>query len=387
MISASKNWFQTVLTLIILFGITTLIFLYTSGFRLQKNEENQQVDLTKTGMVSAKSIPEGASVYLNDELITATNDTIAGLEPGMHTLKIAKTGYEEWSKEIEVFEELVTDITAVLVSQSPMFEPLTNTGATNPSVSPSLSQLAYFSRNAQTPGVWIIPINQGGLNLFRANPSVVLEDTQVNRYSDGKSISWSPDETQLLVETNDSFFYLVDLETSAAQSVTNYEDVLEKWKDELRKKRADFVSKLDISDQFMNLALSDDVLWSSDEKKFLYTTRDGDQLLYKVYNMEKPLPVGEKVETTVFTTNIDDSQPEISWYSDSFHLILTEGNIAEEKWGTISLIRIDGTNKIEIYGKTLHSPLVYSVPTGDKIIILTSFKSGDQTDLYTVGIR
>ena len=30
---------------------------------------------------------------------------------------------------------------------------------------------------------------------------------------------------------------------------------------------------------------------------------------------------------------------------------------------------------------------VFAVPSGDKIIVLTSFKSGEQTDLYTVGIR
>jgi hypothetical protein len=387
MISVKKNWFQTILTLLVLLGVTTFIFLYTSGFRLHKDKKDNAVDLTKTGMISAKSLPEGASVYLDGELVTATNDTISGLEPGVHKLKMVKKGYEEWEKDIEVYEELVTDITAVLVSQSPMFEPLTNTGASNPSVSPSLSQLAYFSKDAQEPGVWIIPINQGGLNLFRANPSVVLEDTQVSTYSDGKSITWSPNEKQLLVETKDEYYYLVDLETNTAESVTNPQEILQNWQEALKKKREDFVNKLNISDDLTKLALSDNVIWSPDEKKFLFTEQNGDQLAYKVYDLEKPLPVGEKVETTVFTTNVNDPQPEISWYADSFHLILTEGPITEENRGTISLIRIDGTNKVEIYGGSLNSPMVYSVPSGDKIIILTSFKSGDQTDLYTVGIR
>ncbi len=386
MLTANRNWFQTLITLILLLGITTLIFLYTSGYRIERDEE-EAVNLATTGMVSAKSIPESASVFLDDELITATNDTIAGLEPGTHELRIVKKGYEEWSKEIEVFEALVTDITAVLVSQSPMFEPLTNTGASNPSASPSLNQLAYFSKDQENPGVWIIPINQGGLNLFRVNPSVVLEDTKFNKYSDGKSITWSPDEKQLLVETNDGVYYSVDLETNTAQSVTTSEEIVKEWNLKLRKKREDFVTKLDIPDNFRDLALSDEVLWSPDEKKFLFTQQYGDTLQYKVYNMEKPLPVGEKVETVVFEKNAGEPQPEITWYSDSFHLILTEGNILEDNWGTISLVRIDGSNKVEIYSQSLHSPLVYSVPSGDKIIILTTFKSGDQTDLYTVGIR
>jgi hypothetical protein len=62
-------------------------------------------------------------------------------------------------------------------------------------------------------------------------------------------------------------------------------------------------------------------------------------------------------------------------------------NVEEEKKGVVSLIRIDGSNKskstITLCTQTKHS----STPGGDKVIILTSFKSGDQTDLYTVSIR
>ena len=87
------------------------------------------------------------------------------------------------------------------------------------------------------------------------------------------------------------------------------------------------------------------------------------------------------------TTDIDSPQPKISWYTDSLHLILVEGDVEKEKKGIISLIRIDGSNKAEIYNNTLYSDRAFSTPGGDKIIILTSFKSGDQTDLYTVSIR
>ncbi len=382
-----KSWFQTLLTLIILLGITTAIFLYTSGYRLQKDAETEIIDFTKTGMIGAKSLPEGAAVYLDDELITATNDTIPGIEPGTHKLRITKKGFEEWTKDIEIFAELVTDITAVLVSQSPRLEPLTNTGASNPSVSPSLSNLAYFSKDETSPGVWVIPVNQGGINIFRSTPSVVLEDTQFNKYSDGKSITWSSDETQLIVETGTGVFYLVDLQTNSAQSLLNPNNVKERWAEILVNKRADFVDKLEITEEIKNLALSENVKWSPDEKKFLYTVEEGNNLVYKVYNMEKPLPIGENVETIVFTKSANEQQPTISWYSDSFHLLLTENYNETEHSGVISMIRIDGTNKTEIYSNPLYSPNIYSVPSGDKVIILTSVKSNGQTDLYTVGIR
>ena len=68
-------------------------------------------------------------------------------------------------------------------------------------------------------------------------------------------------------------------------------------------------------------------------------------------------------------------------------MIITEGNPDVDKVGIISLIRIDGTNKTEIYNNTLYSDKVFPTPSGDKIVVLTSFKSDAKTDLYATGIR
>ncbi len=380
-----KNILQTILTLAIILGITTTLYLYTSGYRLKKDDLNN-IDLSQTGMISTKSLPESASVYLDGKLMTATNDTISAIEPGPHLLKIVKKGFVEWQKEIEIFPELVTDITAVLVSQSPRLDPLTNTGARKPSISPSLGKMAYFSTDKTDPGIWVIPL-RGTLSLFKAAPTVAIEDTRFTKYSDGQKIEWSPDENKLLVEAKNKIFYLIDLTKNTAETTASPELVKKDWNQQIMDKRQEFIDKLDIPAEIKKIALSDTAKWSPDEKKFLFTSQTGQTIDYKVYNMEDPLPVGEKVETLVFTTNVKDPQPAITWYSDSFHLILTEGDVAGTKRGNISLIRIDGTNKTEIYSNTLMDNEVYTSPDGEKVIILTSFKSGEQTDLYTVSIR
>lgn len=381
-----KDILQTILTLAIIAGISTVLYLYTSGYRLQKNDENT-IDLTKTGMINAKSIPESANVYLNGKLVTATNDNLPGIEPGMHTLKIAKKGYVEWEKEVEVFEELVTDITAVLVSQSPRLEPLTNTGARHPVISGTLSKLAYFSTDPVDPGIYIIPLGGLNVNLFRSNPNLAIRDTRVTKYSQGKSIEWSPDETQLLMLGNNDIYYLVDLTKNTAQTTSSPEVVRQTWKETLDIKRTDMMERLEVAEDIRQKALSETAVWAPDDKKFLIRESKGVNTVYKVYNLEKPLPVGEKMENTVLEIASSEKQPLLTWYPDSFHLIMTEGDIAEEQRGRISLIRIDGTNKTEIYYNTLLSDKVYSSKDGDKVIILTSFKSSNQTDLYTVGIR
>lgn len=382
----AKNWFETFLTAVILIGITTILYLYTAGYRLNRNEDNK-TDFTQTGMISAKSIPEGANVYIDGILRTATNDTISSINPGVHNLKIAKNGFVVWEKDIEVFPELVTDVTAVLISKSSRLEPLTNTGAKHSVISPSLSKLAFFSNDGRAPGVWVIPLTDTGLNLFRSNPYVVLEDTARMLYSKGTSIEWSPDEKALLVEGRNNDFFLIDLDSNTAESTASPDLVRETWTKEVTEDRIDFIEKLDIPKDLRIIATSSNTNWAPDGKKFLYTKANDAQLEYRVYNMEKPIPIGENVENIVFTTSISDAQPNVSWYSDSFHLILTENYDDDEKHGKISLIRIDGTNKIEVYNNTLYSPTTFSAPGGDKLIILTSFKSGNQTDLYTIGIR
>jgi len=338
-------------------------------------------------MIRAKSTPEGASVYLDGKVTTATQGTLAGITPGTHNLKIIKEGFVPWEKDVEVFPKLVTDITAVLVSQTPRLEPLTNTGAAYPSVSPSLSKLAYFSENGNTPGVWVIPLTHSGLSLFKATPTVVLKDSKITKYSQGLDILWAPEEKELVVEDANNVHYIVDLTTNTAQSTASPELIENEWLETLKQQRITFTESLDIPEDIKKAATSPDAQWSPDEKKFLYQIQIDDKIEYRIYNMEKPLPVGENVETIVFTTNINDKQPKVSWYADSYHLILVEMAATEDNKGSISLLRIDGTNKTEIYNNTLYSDIAYSAPGGDKIIILTSFKSTNVPDLYTIGIR
>ncbi len=378
---SKKPVLELLLTVILIFGVTTVIFLYTSGYRLE-----QPGNLRRTGMISTKSIPEGASVYLDGVLTTATNGTVSGLEPKTYTLKITKNGYVTWEKPIPVFPELVTDITAVLVAQTPRLEPLTNTGAGQPSISPSLTKLAYLSKDTIKPGIWVIPLSQGGLSLFRATPYIVVADIPKKTLSTATSIEWSPDEKKLLVQGANNTFDIVDLQTNVAQSTSSAENIRKTWNDETVKKRSDFIEKLGLSKNIAALAVSAETVWSPDDKKFLYTVETSIQREYRVYNLEKPLPVGEKVDNLVFSIGIKDPQPKVTWYYDSYHLILTELDQTRTK-GRISLVRIDGSNKTEIYNNSLYSDAVYSSPSGDKLIILTSFKSASQTDLYTLGIH
>jgi len=382
--------YSKLLIIIIILGSTTLLYLFLAGWRptfIFDQTTTPTFDVKQTGMISAKSDPQGANVYLDGKLLTATNNTLSGIEPGKHLLRIVKNGYTEWEKEIEVFPMLVTDITAVLISQTPRIEPLTNTGARTPTLSYSLEKIAFFSKDTEAPGVWVQDLNGSTLNIFRNSAKNILKDNNFVNYSSGKSLTWSPEEDQLLIELENAKYYLLDINSNNVTPVSKPNELKENWNTKISKKRLDFIAQLNLPTEVIKIASEEDTLWSPDNKKFLYKVKEGDNLVYKIYNMEKPLPIGEKIETTVFQYPANAEQPKISWYSDSFHLILTEFYSEADKKGKISIIRIDGTNKIEIYNNTLYSDLVYSTPLGDKLIILTSYKSSGQTDLYTLGIK
>ncbi len=279
----SKTSIITAVSALVLIGATIGVYMYTSGLRIDKEGE-----LKSTGMVAVKSVPNGANVYLNDELKTATDGTIQGLNPGKYNLKVMRNGFTIWQKEIEVFEQLVTDITSVLVSKTPRLEPLTSTGARNPVISPSLTKIAYFTKDGENPGVWVYPL--GGnlqVNLFKNSPGVVLEDTARTIYSNGEQLEWSPDERELLVSISDAKssiggrlnlptnnptvtpavsgaptptptvapvipdtkkYFIVRLDKQTAESTSSAELTRAGWQVEVAQKRELFLSKLQLED-------------------------------------------------------------------------------------------------------------------------------------------
>ncbi len=360
------------------------IYLYSTGYRINIKKR----EITSSGMIAVKSTPDGAQVYLDGILMTATNGTIQNLKPGRYELRVVKNGFVAWTKIVEVFDQLVTDITAVLISKTPRLEPLTSEGARGPSISPSLNKIAYFTKNGKHPGVWVFPL--GGsfqVNIFKSSQDAVLKDTDKIIYSNGQSIEWSPDEKEILVKMDETKYILVDLNSPTPQATTTAVPIRKKWNEEVSKKRQIFLDRLELGDEVVKLATDSNTLWSPDEKKFLYKEKEGGLIHFKVYDLEKPLPVGEKTNYTTFSIKEADPEPKVYWYSDSFHLILVGGDIQKEKKGAIYLIRIDGTNKTEVYNNTLYSDMVFPTPSGDKIVILTTYKSDAQTDLYAIGIR
>lgn len=65
------------------------------------------------GRVAVTSIPEGADVYVDDDLVGNAPATLK-LAAGKHTVKVVQQGYKPWSKQITVFADSDVNLKAPL---------------------------------------------------------------------------------------------------------------------------------------------------------------------------------------------------------------------------------------------------------------------------------
>ena len=397
-----KNIVRLSLSMIGLLTVTTLIVLYSDGWRFNFNdkEKDNLERVVKTGMLAMRSIPEGAQIYIDDNPVTATDDTISSLTPKQYKIKLIKEGFETWEKDVEVYPELVTDITAVLVLMSPRLEPLTNTDVKAYALSSNGNNIAFLTKNHEKPGVWVLPMNGTPLNIFSNNAQLLIADNSYGSPSLGEQIWWSPNDKEILVKMNETGYLLYELSEQnnvnvKPTSITDVKEVLDRWHEEwindfYNPKVESLKDDNQIPQWIKESVPTIEQTWSPDDSKFFFTRtnpKNNQEKEVIVYNSEKPLPVGEERLYTSQTISAEDAKNTVyEWFSDSYHLIKVKRD-PQSLIYTVSLVRIDGTNETIVYTGTLSSNQAYPSPGGDKVIVLTSLKDNSPNNLYAIAIR
>lgn len=390
--SFKTKFLPIVLTLSTVTFLTVLSMLYAQGYRLSFNipssggtgEPTPAVGLKKTAILAVRSIPDSAKIYINDELRDLTNATVDSLEPNTtYNVKVEKEGFEVWEKNVEVYENKVTDVTALLVLKGGGLNPLTNTGVSEFELSNNGELLAYLSGGEEKPGLWMLQLSNNPLNIFQTNKKAIALDNLDYIYSNGEQIFWSPDDQEILIKMNDRGYLLVDLTKPATQVPVSYTDptvVFTKWDELQTQNKLSAVELLtEIPENLKQIAIAKETIWSPDGEKFYTLTPDATNIVLTSYNFENPLPVGEKRINTTATFD-SDHVPNIYWYSDSKHLLF----VTDE---SIRLVNIDSTNIVELFSGSVISQKAFPNPTGDRVILLSKFKTNAPENLYTVSIR
>ena len=397
-------------------SLTTLVFIGLGAFLVLRFAQGYRLDLKRktfssTGILTTTSVPEGAQVWIDGKLKTATDDNL-NLTPGDYWVKIKKDGFHPWQKKLIVEEQLVTSAYADLFSTFPDLKALTFTGAVNPVLSPDFQKVVFgtATASAEKQGLWVLDLSDSPLG-FSREPRQIVRNGENGRDFAGGNYQWSPDSKQVLATLNEEaingnqverrFLAETDRLTLEKQLVSlseiELEALLGRWKEEeLLRKEEDFNSL----PEKLQEALSDNIdslFFSPDQTKILYTATKSAVI---PENIISPLPASntqpeerqiEPNRTYVYDLKEDknffilEKQPEdkfpvFSWFPTSNHIFMVQTDQVE-------LVEYDGDNKIAAYSGQFENSFAFPFPDGKRILILTNISRNAPSNLYAVSLR
>lgn len=355
--------------------VVSLTYLLSILARGYQPDFNDGFKFKATGLLSATSKPKSASVFINDRLFTATDDTI-NLSPGKYRVKIVKDGYLPWFKNIEIQKEMVYQTEATLFRLAPDINPLTQNGALNPNLNPDKNTLVFAVSSASAT-------KDNGLYLIETYPLPLLLGRNTSKQIIGNlpSIDWSnfnfsfsPNSKQILATARTkNTTYLLNLEASGQKKPTDVTNLVNSIKSDWQKQKTQIIlAKLDRLPLKLRPSVSTqsaDILFSEDDSKILYLSLKN---LYHVYDLKKDMdyPIGD----------INEIQNPF-WLPNSNNLVFSN------KDQQIKTIEYDGSNQNTIFAGKFSNNLILPWSDGSKIVIYTRPFPQAPENLYSVSIR
>lgn len=384
-----KRFFAVLFGSILILSVTVIVILAAKGY--QPNWDEKTVHIT--GILVATSDPDGASVYLDNKLITATNTTV-NLKPGIYDVKISKDGYYDWQKRVEIKKEEVFKTNAFLFPKAADLRPLTLNGATNPVLSPDEGRIAFTVASASAAATGVYTLSMSGIPVINnVNIRQIFRDNDL-ALSSTKNFIWAADGTQLIASLSGKLYYSLETDrlnvNPAIVSTTQLEVLKKGWQQESDSKAKSQLSKLRIG-----LPIAD-FKFSPDETKILYVASESATLLPPTIHLpgSNPTPEIRKIEKSnlyvydlkedrnYLISNSQFAIGNLNWFPTSRHLVINESK-------QISVMEYDGTNKAVIYAGPFVDNFVYVWPNWSKIIILTNLQTTSPVgeNLYTINLR
>lgn len=387
----------SVFTLIV-FG-TYIVSILAKGY--QFNFKNGAV-LQATGLLSATSKPKSASVFINDRLVTATDDTI-NLPPGEYNVRISKDGYLPWQKKIQIKKETVYQTDTQLFSSVPNLQPITLSGAINPVVSPDGSKIIFAVASASASinnGLYQIELNDNIIPINKKVPHQIAQNFPNIDWS--KFVfSFSPDSRQILANLkNSNITYLISLDSPI--NLKNISDVTprvsiikEDWENQSKQLVTAKIDKLPL--EIKNLISTDsakNISFSQTEDKIFYLAKENGKIKENIITpppaQSTQLQSRDVKKDNYYVYDIKDDTnfligPESLiknpfWLPNSNNIVFVEDK-------KMKVIEYDATNKQVLFAGNFNPDVVFPWSDGSRIVTLTSAYPSAPENLYSITIR
>lgn len=384
----TKRFLFTILTILLILIGTGIAIFFAKGYRFSPDEIKI---VAGTGIISITSVPDQASVYLDDHLSTATNANINSLPPKTYKVRIIKEGYIPWEKDIEVKEGLVSEIKATLFPSIPSIYPLTYSGVEKVTLSPDEQRISLvIPGNDKKNGIWVWEMSERPIGFARGREphQVALPEPGIDFTK--AEFRWSPDSSQILVILPEKAILLdVSLLNDPAQDITAIlQPTIISWnEDEKNKKLAQLET---LNDSKLRQVASESAIlkWSPDETKILFgnskiadkQSNDPEKipdLEYKIYDLE-----------TDKEHKLPDSLS-YRWLSDSRHLISVTESGENSGQKTIHVVEFDGFNQAALYAGNFDKDIVYTWPDASRLVIVTSLSipTASKPNLFGINLK
>ena len=390
------------ITLVVVGSVGLFASYYARGYKLDLKTFKFQPN----GILVLKSEPDGASVFINGDLKTATNASIS-LSPGTYDVEVRKDGYFNWYKRLTIEKEIVTQATISLFKNVPSLSPVTSNGATNPVMAEDGSKIIYSilpskDVGSDKAGLWELDTFSLPLG-FGAGPKRITDGDMT-----GASYVFSPDGKQILLTISNSIF-LIDAGSFTAQNqrvnIASKKDItLAAWTTEEQSRDQNLIRNLppEMGDILSRKSLN--FILSPDSNMVLYTASSSGVL---PDGLVRPLPGAstqrqerniEAGHTYVYDIKEDrnflitdqpvtignSDNPMISalrWMSTSRHLLLANS-------GQIVVMDYDGTNRQIVYSGSYFAPYAFPFSNTTKLLILTNLGAPTAAaNLYTLTVK
>lgn len=393
------------LTVAVVGAVGTVAGLYARGYRFN----SASYKLAANGLLSVKSVPGGAQVFVNGELKTATDATLP-LPPGTYDVEVKKEGFTTWSKRLVIDKEIVTETTAYLFRRTPSITAITFSGVIEPVTTSNLTKIAYIvppqTKQDENAGLWVLETVDLPIG-FSRDPRRITDGDLT-----GATFDWSPDDRQILLTTSKGIFLLDAGQFTPQNQLVNItesgmKDLQAQWELEDTKKLASELKKLPTELQSILGKYANHITPSPDKEMVLYeSTADvtipdnlipqlpgsstqqqarnltaGNIYVYDVKEDRNFLVEQGSEGAILGPTKNGGGDKRIAWFPTSRHLVLATPN-------SVTIMDYDGTNRQEVFSGTYAAPSAFPTLSKDRLMILTNLGAGANTpDLYSLSLN
>ena len=376
---------------------TILISIFARGYRL---DTNNGFKLKVTGLLSVTSKPKSASVYVDNVLTTATDDTL-NLTPGSYQIKISKEGYIPWEKDIQIRPELVYQADAQLFRSSFELKAITQGKIVNPVISPDGSKIIYAiasnSATSKENGLYVLELTELPLLMSKNTQRFLSPNLSYLDWSKF-SFEFSPNSKQILATSkNNPNIYLFSLDQTLNSKnlfdvSSQLTQIRKDWEETQSQNIQSKIEKLPLEIRNAIATNSATLFFNSTEDKLLYQASGSAQISQII---TPPPAQSTQIQNRSLTkdfyyvydlkddTNFligDNSIKQISWLPYSNSLLFVKDK-------NINVVEYDATNYQQLYSGYSSPKILLPTPDGYRLIISISESKDSPETLFLVTIK